>query len=181
MDLLKGYWFAIWCFVVCQQMVDTTEVWFLFLFGLLTWAKWNLQIYAISATLLLSAHFGITWKLCSFPSEYRVRWSTESPDAMLSFVHFRHKVLVPSPYKKNLSYRAAFVTFKLFVLLQVSNCELLNKILLREKTVVFLHLFIYLYIDPQNLFISLMKQGLVPGLYLFYSFFHTKPYRVWAN
>ena len=59
------------------------------------------------------------WNNLEIMFEYRVCWSTESPDAMLSFVHFRHKVLVPSPYKKNLSYRAAFVTFKVFVLLQV--------------------------------------------------------------
>lgn len=100
-------------------MVDTTEVLFLFLFGFFTWAKWNLQIYAISAIPLLSAHFGITWKLCSFPSEYRFCSSTESPNAMLSFTHFKHKVLISSPYKKSPPYRAAFVTFKLFVLLQV--------------------------------------------------------------
>lgn len=26
MDFFKGHWFAVLCFVVCQQMVDTAEV-----------------------------------------------------------------------------------------------------------------------------------------------------------
>ena len=34
MDLFKGHWFAVLCFGVCQQMVDTAEVvLFLLFFG----------------------------------------------------------------------------------------------------------------------------------------------------
>ena len=39
-DFFKGHWFAVLCFVVCQQMVDIAEVvLFFFFFGFLTWAK----------------------------------------------------------------------------------------------------------------------------------------------
>ena len=65
-------------------------------------------------------------------------------------------------------YREAFITLNFLCYSKCSNCELLNKMLSRSKTIVCLHLFINLFfIDTQYLFISLMKQGFDSGLHLF--------------
>ena len=47
---------------------DTAEVVFVIVFlWILNWAKWNLQIDAMSPHLLSPANFGITWKFHSVP------------------------------------------------------------------------------------------------------------------
>lgn len=99
---------------------DTAEVVFvLVFFWILTWAKWNLQTDAMSPHLLSPANFGITWKLGQFHSDYGFLLIYWTLDCAMNSTHFKHKIPIPSAYKKNPACRATYVTFKLFVLLQV--------------------------------------------------------------
>lgn len=115
------------------------------------------------------------WNNLEIMFEYRVCWSTESPDAMLSLYILGTKSLFLLHTRKIFPTGQPLSLLKFLCYYKCSNCELLNKILLKEKTVVFLHLFIHLSLhwSTKSVHFS-MKQGLVPGLHLFLFFFPHK-------
>lgn len=102
-----------------------------------------------------STSFGISWKLCSLPSDYGFCWSTE-PRTMLwmpPILSTRFPFLLPT--RKVLSTGQPVSLLNCLCYYVCSNCKLLNKMLLRGGTFVFLHLFYVFNIDLIDLTKSL--------------------------
>lgn len=89
--------------------------------------------------------FGISWKLCSLPSDYGFCWSTE-PRTMLWTPHIlstRFPFLLPIRKVLSTGQPVSLLNFLCYYV--CSNCKLLNKMLLRGCTFVFLHLFYFIF------------------------------------
>ena len=123
-------------------MADTAEVVLFLLFGFLTWANRNLQIYAISPPSPTSCQFWIHSGVTFILSQLWILMIYWGPQCTVTSTHFKHKVPIPSASMKSPSFKAAFVSLNFLCYYKCSNCELLNKILLRVTVVVFLHSFI---------------------------------------